>query len=1193
MKKNKLLAVIITVIALVCMFTLFASAEEPVQDGFVYNAEGGYYVFYDCGNIVTDCEIWVEQYNAYFRVDQEGRMLNEEWYLADNGNWYYYKAGGYRAERESLQIGGVYYAFNNEGVMVDGKDEEIYLIDKDLWVFVRAKAGGPIYVNEWYLDQDGTWYYYGENGYTTEGILEYGGNYYYIGYRGEMYADGEYNTYDEATEKWVWYRIKPDGVLYRNEWFKGDYGKYYYTDNCTAAYGYLTVDGVNRFFYDGGYMCFASNFYDESSGCSYVVNQKGVATQLNANGWTLVGKDYYYCENGQMLTDGVYEIGGASYYFYGDGIMLQDNYVYDYESACRYRAGKSGALYRNQWVLEDDYGWSNERWEYYGDDCKGYSNGIYTIGNAQYFFSDSIAVSDGLIEFSDGEGVFVADKSCALTKYSNGWLLLDDEWYYVENDLLVKNRIKQIGDYKYGFDYAGRMHSDEHFEVAYYNELGDYYEFLYYLAGESGAVVETPGWAVAGEYFYYVTEGGSLYLGDMDVNGTVYHLLPQMNAASFDYNEEDDSNEATLYVVLPNGVYQKVTASGYYSTPYGKLLVENGKIYQGWKQSGANWYYFDLELVAGRTIYIDGSMYYFDHSGKMAAGGWIDCGYTYKYADAYGRLADGLTNINGTDYIFDSSDMVHNSLYFCEDGFWYVTNDSGRAFKLAKEGWNQIENEWYYIQDGEICLGKTVIIENDAEVVYFFDYESGKMLSNHYDGSSYFDETGRRLEKGWVYYNGGWRYFDPYECWWGIYTIDGVEYFFEYGIMLADTTYYDFYEQTVYVIDAYGIVVNEFDMADGFTYANGNAWLLKDGFGYTGWYGDYYFRDGVMLINQLEKIDGKLYYFTPKGTYLRGWYKDVDDTWIFADQSGVVATNQWIQSGSAWYYADSYGWCLCSGVEYIEAEDKYALFDENSVFVKYIDFDEKAPTGPANTWGYVDGYWYYYTSTGVAATNNALYIGNSWYYFDGQGKMFANEFDYDGFYYQSSGARLEATCEWKLINGKWLYFGSNGSVETDWINLNGTKYYIVDKWDYYELNDEEDFGFELYTGFRIIDGKAYQFSASGACLGEYTTNGWVQLYDGSFAYIKDGKLLTDGVYNINGTDYCFDYEGYMVVNDYYYSESTGKCVYASSSGALLGAGWHNTEKGWVYIDAKEGLITSGVYLINNGLYFFNDGYWVS
>jgi len=1199
MKKSKLLIALIAVIALFIMLPATASAVEDDFTGFVYVEDGNYYEYYWYGSKVVDGEFWDEEYQAHFRVDEEGRLLSDEWYLGDDG-WYFYKAGGYRAESESLQIGGVYYAFNNDGVMVDGRDEEIYFIDKDQWVFVRAKAGGPIYVNEWYLDEDGTWYYYGENGYTTEGVLEYGGNCYYIGYRGEMYADGEYNIYDEAADKWVWYRIKPNGVLYRNEWYENEHdAKYYYTDDCTAAQGYLTVDGVNHFFSEDGCMHRGGSIFDEKSGQSYLISYRGVATQLNANGWTLVGKDYYYCEDGQMLTDGIYEIGGASYYFYGDGIMLQNDYVYDYENNARYRAGASGALYRNQWALSDEYGWGYDRWEYYGDDFKGYEDGIYTIGNAEYMFRSNIAVSDELIAYNGVEGgVYVADKSCALTKHSNGWLLFDDTWYYVENDCLVKNCIKQIGDFKYGFDYEGRMYSNQYFEVEYYNELGDYYEFYYYLAGESGAVVETPGWVVAGQYYYYINEDGTLYLGEMDVNGTVYYMYPQMNAASIDYiyeyDEENGTDSFYLYAVLPNGTYQKITASGYYATPYGKLLVENGKIYQGWKQAANGaWFYFDLELVAGRDAYIDDNMYYFDHSGKMAAGGWIDCGDTFKYADEYGRLATGFTNINGTDYIFDMTDLVRNSLYYSEDGFWYVTDETGRAYKIGKEGWNQINDEWYYIQDGNLCRGETYLIENDEEVVYLFNYETGKLMTNHYDGSYYYDENGRRFEDGWVYYNGGWKYFDPYEYWWGLYTINGIDYFFEYGVMLADTTYYDFSNQTVYVIDAYGIVVNEFDMADGFTYANGNAWLLKDGFAYTGWYGNYYFRDGVMLINQLEKVDGKLYYFTPKGTYLRGWYQDIDGEWMYADQSGAVVTNQWIQSGSAWYYAGVYGWCLNDGVEYIEAEDRYALFDENSVYVKYVDFEAEAPTGLANTWGYVDGYWYYYTSTGVAANSDTLYIGNAWYYFDYQGRMFANRFDANGFYYQASGARLDATCEWKLINGKWLYFGADGSVDTGWLLLNGTKYFITDKWGYSELNGEEEFDYEMYTGFHLIDGKVYQFSAAGACFGEYTTNGWVQLYDGNFAYIQDGKLLKDGIYNINGTNYSFDYSGYMLVNDYYYDEATDKCVYASASGALLGTGWHNTAKGWVYIDAKDGLYTSGVYLINGGLYFFNNGYWVS
>lgn len=366
---------------------------------------------------------------------------------------------------------------------------------------------------------------------------------------------------------------------------------------------------------------------------------------------------------------------------------------------------------------------------------------------------------------------------------------------------------------------------------------------------------------------------------------------------------------------------------------------------------------------------------------------------------------------------------------------------------------------------------------------------------------------------------------------------------------------------------------------------------------YNGWYGDYYFHYGEMMIDRVITDKGNHYYLDNHGKYIHnGWYQRYND-WLYADAYGALCYDEWLQLGDAWYYFNDY-YMLRDGIGYIDAEDKYAKFDEYGRFIGYVDGygDEELPTGTANSWANINGKWYYYNSTGTMVTDKTLYLNGYWYAFDYEGAMVADRlytpeyYENSFYYYTSSGARLEAPNQWKLINGNWYYFGADSSVVLGWINISGTSYYINLNCEYDENTDEENWYCEMYTGYHLINGKVYYFNAGGDLWGEYVGNGWLQLDDGSFVYFKDGELLKNGIYNINGTDYYFTYDGTLLTNGHSYINGT--YVYASESGALYGAGWHLTDEGWIYIDAAGNLSMNGVYRIGYGVYFFDGCYMV-
>ena len=1193
MNKRKLLAVVVTVLAILMIIPFAASAEDPVKHGWY--TDKGYYEYFDYGNQYKDGEYWINEYESYFRFDEAGKMLSAEWYRdPETLEYYYYQAGGYKAADCVLSIDGAYYGFDWNGVMYDNCEFEIYSEAQDKWVYYNANAGGTLKTNQWVWFEDadyhdgGYWKYYGADGVRySDGIAKVGDSYYYFYNSGTILNNSYTDFYNDELGKWQYIRAKVGGALYCNEWYKDQNDRwYFYTDTCIAASGYTYVGSTPYVFYPDGEMVEDTVYYDyDNTGCSYLADKNGLATPLNPSGWTNVGNDFYYCVDGQVIREQIQLINGSYYYFNWKGIMLDDEsiYFYDYEASrdMDIRAKAGGALYCGEWYQtpEGDF-------KYYEYDCSEVENGFITIGENQYYFEYGYAVKDRIIE--TGSAVYKADSNYVVTIQPEGWVNVDGDFYYVSNDQLVRDRMMEIGGATYYLNDEGLML--ENWYQYTYDEKSDIYG--YFLFGENGARIETPGWIVFEGDWYYMYNNFTLAKGYVTINGAEYYFYPSMNYGDIDYYYSDDG--CYLYAVAPNGAYVKITADGYYSTLYGKVLVENGKLFSGWKEVNGKFYYYGFRMYSGGLYDIDDAIYYFDDSGAMQTG-WILDGTNYLYADEYGRLVDGIVWVGNNFYMFNDYRLAYDSYCYANGGI-YVSDANGVATLLESgDGWKQVNGYWYYVSYGDLAYGSEYIYENGEEVCYYFDYSTHRMLTDAYYDGCYIDEYGRRYE-GWKQIDGAWAYFDPYRCWDGIRHIDNNRYCFNNGIMLANTTYFADWNDTIYVVDAYGIVVNEYEVPDGIIYQDGNAYLYQNGEAYNGWYGENYFEYGRMAIGEFITDNSVQYYIDAHGKYIRGgWYQYYDGDWIYANASGALCRNEWLQLGNAWYYFDGV-WMCADGVRYIESEDKYGEFDKYGRFIGYVDDALNIPQGTANTWAYQDGKWYYYNSTGSMVRARTLYLGNAWYTFDFDGAMVSNCFysSWDGNfrYYTASGAMLEACCEWKLIDGKWYYFDSNNYLVRGWFTIGNTRYYIKNNSQWDQATDTDIYDFDLLTGYHLINRKVYHFDASGACTGEYIGNGWLQLANGDFVYFKNGELLRDGVYNIGGTDYCFYYDGVLVTNDYYLVESIDRFIFASETGALYGAGWHNTSKGWIYVDASGEAYAYGVHNINGNVYFFEDGYWI-
>ncbi len=1207
MNKKKLLAIVVMVLAILMIIPFVASAEEPVKDGWY--TDKGYYEYFENGNQYTDGVYWIDEYQSHFRFDADGKMYNAQWYRDSDGYYYYYKAGGYQATGEVFYIDGAYYGFDYSGMMFADCEFQLFSQDGYEIHYYTATGSGALISNKWvwvedeYYEEGGYWIYYKEGGVKCCGeIAKVGNSYYYFDYSCEMLNDTFTEVWDSNTESNRYIRAKNGGALYRNEWYKNEDGLwYYYGSDCYAAQGYVKVGGTYYFFYADGEMVANTVYFDGAN--SYFVDKNGIAKKLNANSWTNLNGKWYYCINGEIVRDEIVYIGNAYYYFDSDGIMLDnaDNSLYDYDlDEWRYiRAKKGGALYCGEWYQTPD-----EDFIYFGHNCFSIENGFLTIGEKLYYFENGYAVKLEIIETDTAVYFAKSDYSLEI-KPNNSWINANGNFYYVFNDQLARNCILDIAGSKYIFNESGVMVSNGVWEVYIEDPEDDMYgSWRFYLLAEDGKVVTATGWYAYDGSWYYINADHTLYTGYLNIGGTKYGLWPRMDYASFDYDwEYDVEGEHTyLYLIAPDGKYQKVTKDGYYVTNYGKMLVENGELFMGWKKISGKWYYFEPAMVCGRVCEIyeneTSDLYYFDDTGVMQSNGWISYQNTYLYADAYGRLANGIKWIGSKYYLFKSYELAYNTYLNTEEGI-YVTDNNGIATLLENDdGWKQVNGYWYYVKYGNLAQSQTTIIENGEPVEYYFDNTTRRMKTNCLvDGYYYYDAYGR-LFTGWKQIDGAWYYFGPWKYHSGRHTIADKDYYFDNsGKMLSNTNYYSWDWDMIFVIDAYGIIVDEYDVPNNIIYQDGQAYLYKDGKAYQGWYGENYFRDGRMLIARTVKDNGKWYYLDNHGKYVRGgWYQDSYGDWAYANAYGAICYNEWLQLGNAWYYFSD-AWMVSNGVYYIEEEDKYAEFDKYGRFIKYVNETESDKTGKANTWELKNGKWYYYNSTGAMVRGETLYLGNAWYTFDSQGIMLTNYLGYDYYsdnfhYYSASGARINASNEWKLINGKWYYFNSDSSISYGWINVDGKQYYSDVFINYDEKTHTETFDLKLLTGYQNIQGTIYYFDASGACKGEYVGNGWLQLKNGDFVYFKNGELLKDGIYTIGNAKYYFYHDGTMLSNDWTYINNE-EIIYASASGALYGTGWHNTAQGWIYIDASGNLLANGVYKIGNGIYFFENGYWVA
>ena len=292
-----------------------------------------------------------------------------------------------------------------------------------------------------------------------------------------------------------------------------------------------------------------------------------------------------------------------------------------------------------------------------------------------------------------------------------------------------------------------------------------------------------------GERWLYFKKGNiPADIGKYYKRGVVATAIPEKGTGDYLL----DANGYVLKSVMKkaqNGAYYCTDSNGQI---YRNKLVKYGnfRYYFGsngkratwtkrWAKAGDHYYYFGS--TPGRVVEKHGwqklvstsgkflGWLYFDSKGNHYTDKWTSAGYYFKPS---GKLASGLTEIDGKKYIFESSTSaehkgkVYKSTMVRYKKKWYIASSTG---SLYKNGWKKFNKKYYYLKDyvvqtnlfaarngvngyidsnGVFRTG-WVVISNAANTVKYINPDGTGFVTNTskwIDGMLYyFDKNGNRI----------------------------------------------------------------------------------------------------------------------------------------------------------------------------------------------------------------------------------------------------------------------------------------------------------------------------------------------------------------------------------------------------------------------------------------------------------------
>ena len=1181
--------------------------DNVILENRVEKIGNAYYGFDSSGIMYSDTTFSISGYdeddnyfNKCYRAKASGALYVNEWYTDENSysnDRYYYGNEGVAASGIVTISGKTYYFYDNGFLKtyginpVDGK----YYISKSDGSVVEAKN------NDW-TKVDGKYYYVKDNVVLENCVEKIGNAYYGFNYSGIMYSDITFSIdgYDEDDNYFnKCYRAKASGALYVNEWYTDENSysndRYYYGNEGVAASGIVTISGKTYYFYDNGFLkTYGINPVD---GKYYISKSDGSVVEAKNNDWTKVDGKYYYVKDNVVLENCVEKIGNAYYGFDSSGIMRDDTqfdiYNSDLSKWVYYRAKKGGPLYVNEWYTNENS--SSDDKYYYGNEGVA-ASGIVTISGKTYYFDDNgfLRTSgtypvDGKIYISKSDGSVVEAKN-------NNWTNVDGKYYYVKDNVVLRDRVEKIGNAYYGFDNSGIMYDDTYFDI-YNSDLG---RQVYYRAKKGGYLYVNEWYTDedANSKFYYGNEGVAAS-GIVTISGKTYYFYDNGFLNTYGIHSVDGKNYISKsdgsVVEAKNNNWTYVDGKYYYVKD--NVVLENcvekiGNVYFGFNYSGIMYDDTQFDIYnsdLGKSVY-----YRAKKGGYLYVNEWYtdeNSNNKYYYGNE-GVAASGIVTISGKTYYFEWNGRLVTSQSIDIDGISYVADKNG-VIQTKANGWLLVDKSYYYFQNN-CTLKYTVAKINDC--YYGFEgtgrmYDNGLFSMGKSNDRYYARKGGSLLTNAW-YGQYGYQYYFGADAKGvdGIKTIDGKLCLFDNGVLSKNRAYYD---SSVYYIakNDYSVVKGK----RGWNNVDGNYYYATD----DGFYHDciasvgnslYGFNsDGRMYDNETFTL-GTYNYDDPLGNNGRCTYR--------AKKGGYLYVNSWVEiDGSKYYFGEQgigyHGLHTIAGKEYnfengqlktncIYSNGELNYVSDNSGIAHKV-------TG-SNKWINYDGI-YYYIKDNRLLSGCIVKIDNRYYGFDNDGNMYANQMFYMGyndtndqwrnarFYANASGALVTDT--WKKENSDWYYFGKDAASVDGLNTINGVTYYFNNG--------------RMSTLYAVsVDDKNYICDKDGAAHEVSGNNKWLN-YNDVYFYIKDNGFLRYTVEKIGGAYYGFDNAGKMYADALFNISKAwdgesyeNRWFYANESGALTTNKWMTYQNNKYYFGA-DGASLNGMRTIDGGQYYFEWG----
>ena len=793
---------------------------------------------------------------------------------------------------------------------------------------------------------------------------------------------------------------------------------------------------------------------------------------------------------------------------------------------------------------------------------------------------------------------------------------------------------------------------------------------------------ERRGWYEEYGYKYYYDDNGELLKGLQEIDGNTYYFYSYDGHMAYSSWYDEDT-------ITDNGLIVTVDKSG--------IVTNHANIVAGdWTHYGDRWYYYDADMnpyIGVKTI--NGVKYYFEWEGRLATrtyegiwvitfnrqliaynqngvvtdqqdivgNKWIKVNNKWYYFDKNLNPYQGVQKVDGVEYFFWSDGQLATYDY---DGISTATsnnylvsyNKNGIVIEKVKiEGnkWIKFNNNWYYY-DQDLYPYQGIHTIGDA--TYYF-LSNGQLATSGFEGNittvregnKYYayDYTGKVVEQvdivgnKWIEFNGGKYYFDseltPYS---GIQTIDGVEYYFNYG-QLAE--YLDEVvtsgDTLAYVRD--GKVIEKAKFKDNeLIYLNGNCYYyyLNDAGYYYPYDGEYtvdgkslYFIYGMLQTSDSDEIltdyrNDYLYAYNNKGEIVdkvkrvAGW-NEIGNDWYYVSSEMNFVDGIYTVNGKEYYFENGRLIKSSNGISVVSS-----YRDENDKIVTYvIAYNSEGVVvekkkAVANTWIQLRGKWYYYDKNlneveGIETINGVKYIfswgelltasGNNIEVTTAyeKGKMLLVAYDKNGIVKETTVLTSRKLTEfignkylydryyepctgWQEVDGTKYHFDADGKMTTGWLEEEKTWYYL-DKdgqktTGWLTLSGKKyyfDKEGKMVTGTVNVDGKDYTFNENGELNVETpeVKSGWVQ--SGNKWYYYDNNQKVTGYQTIEGKKYYFDANGVMQTGWFKIDNAD---YYATSSGAI-NAQWVGSGNNWYYVDA-DGKMVTGFQTIAGAKYYF-------